>query len=55
MTLIKRTYPEFPQFSNWLEDIFSKDFDMVSKMKGTIPLVNIKETSDSYVIELASP
>lgn len=55
MTLIKRTYPEFPQISNWLEDIFSKDFDMVSKMKGTIPLVNIKETEDSYIIELAAP
>ena len=55
MTLIKRTYPEFPQISNWLEDIFAKDFDFVSKMKGTIPLVNIRETNDNYVIELAAP
>ncbi len=55
MTLIKRSYPEFPQISNWLEDIFSKDFDMVNKIKGTIPLVNIKEAKDSFVIEMAAP
>jgi len=55
MTLIKRTYPEFPQISNWLEDIFAKDFDMVSKFKGTIPLVNIKEEKDCYIIQLAAP
>jgi len=55
MTLIRRNYPDFPQIPNWLEDIFSKDYEMVQRFKGTIPAVNIREANDSFIIELAAP
>ncbi len=51
--LVKRNNPLFPALSLF-EDIFSDDFDLFSKVS-TVPAVNIKETNDAYVIEMAAP
>jgi len=55
MTFTRRNCSDYPMIPNWLEDIFAKDYDAVSRFKGTIPLVNIRETNESFVIELAAP
>ncbi|TYA59000.1 Hsp20/alpha crystallin family protein [Formosa maritima] len=49
----------FPSFSNWIEDIFKSDLPNVfpsSFNTGmSLPKVNIKEKSDSFVVEMAIP
>lgn len=48
-----------PSWSNWLEDIFNKDLPSLFTSNFntgiSLPKVNIKETSDSYVVEMAIP
>ena len=48
----------FPSTSNWLDDIFNRDLPSVFTSNfntGVLPKVNIKETADNYVVEMAVP
>lgn len=49
----------FPIVSNWLEDIFSRDLPSVLTSNFntgiTLPKVNIKETADAFMVEMAVP
>lgn len=49
----------FPNHSNWLDDIFNRDFPSVFtsnfNTEQVLPKVNIKETADAYVVEMAAP
>ena len=48
-----------PTLSNWLDDIFNRDLPSVftsSFNTGiTLPKVNIKETADAFIVEMAVP
>lgn len=54
MALIRRKNEFIPTLSNFFDDIFSDDFDLMDKIS-TVPAVNIKELEKEYVIELAAP
>lgn len=49
----------FPTVSNWLEDIFNRELPSVFNSNFntgiTLPKVNIKETADAFVVEMAVP
>ena len=49
----------FQTLSNWLDDIFNRDLPSVFNSNFntgiTLPKVNIKETSDAYIVEMAVP
>ena len=49
----------FPTLSNWLDDIFNRDLPSVFTSNFntgiTLPKVNIKETADTFVVEMAVP
>jgi HSP20 family protein len=49
----------FPTWSNWLDDIFNRDLPSVFTSNFntgiTLPKVNIKETADDYIVEMAVP
>ncbi|WP_158849574.1 Hsp20/alpha crystallin family protein [Algibacter sp. L1A34] len=49
----------FPSTSNWLDDIFNRDFPSVFTSNFntdvSLPKVNIKETADAYEVEMAAP
>ncbi|MBT8273809.1 MAG: Hsp20/alpha crystallin family protein [Bacteroidia bacterium] len=49
----------FPDWSNWLDDFFNRDLSPVFtsnfNMGMTLPKVNIKETADNFVVEMAVP
>lgn len=49
----------FPSHSNWFDDIFNRDFPSVFTSNfntaHSLPKVNIKETADAYVVEMAAP
>lgn len=49
----------FPTWSNWLDDMFNRDLPSVFTSNFntgiTLPKVNIKETADSYMVEMAVP
>ena len=49
----------FPNMSNWLEDIFNRDLPSVFTSNFntgiTLPKVNIKETADAFIVEMAVP
>ena len=49
----------FPSNSNWLDDIFNRDFPSVFTSNFntdvSLPKVNIKETADAYEVEMAAP
>lgn len=49
----------FPTVSNWLEDIFNRDLPAVFTSNFntgiTLPKVNIKETADAFMVEMAVP
>ncbi|MFD2541901.1 Hsp20/alpha crystallin family protein [Lacinutrix gracilariae] len=49
----------FPTISNWLEDIFNRDLPSVFTSNFntgiTLPKVNIKETADAFMVEMAVP
>ncbi|QXP59485.1 Hsp20/alpha crystallin family protein [Olleya sp. HaHaR_3_96] len=49
----------FPTLSNWLDDIFNRDLPSVFASNFntgiTLPKVNIKETADAFMVEMAVP
>ena len=49
----------FPSLSNWLDDIFNRDLPAVFTSNFntgiTLPKVNIKETADAFMVEMAVP
>ncbi|WP_250435896.1 Hsp20/alpha crystallin family protein [Hanstruepera flava] len=49
----------FPNWSNWLDDIFNRDLPFVftSNFNNgiTLPKVNIKETADAFMVHMAVP
>jgi HSP20 family protein len=49
----------FPTWSNWIEDIFNRDLPSVFTSNFntgmTLPKVNIKETADAFMVEMAVP
>jgi HSP20 family protein len=49
----------YPTLSNWLDDIFNRDLPSVFASNFntgiTLPKVNIKETADAYIVEMAVP
>ncbi|WP_458629127.1 Hsp20/alpha crystallin family protein [Winogradskyella sp. PC D3.3] len=49
----------FPTWSNWLDDLFNRDLPSVFTSNFntglTLPKVNIKETADAYMVEMAVP
>ena len=44
-----------PMFSNLMEDFEKNIFNQMEESKGDVPAVNILETKDSFVMELAAP
>jgi len=55
----KNSNINFPSWSDWLEDIFNRDFPSVITSNFntgmTLPKVNIKETPDAFVVDMAVP
>lgn len=49
----------FPTWSHWLDDIFNRDLPSVFTSNFntgiTLPKVNIKETADAFMVEMAVP
>lgn len=49
----------FPTLSNWLDDIFNRDLPSVFTANFntgiTLPKVNIKETADAFIVDMAVP
>src|SRR5690554_4543263 len=49
----------FPTWTNWIEDVFNRDLPNVFSSNFntglSLPRVNIKETLDSFVVEMAIP
>lgn len=49
----------FPNLSNWLDDILNRDLPSVFTSNFntgiTLPKVNIKETADAFIVEMAVP
>ncbi|MBA4744915.1 MAG: Hsp20/alpha crystallin family protein [Muricauda sp.] len=51
--------PTFPMWSSWIDELFNKELPTVFTSNFntgiTLPKVNIKETKDSYYVEMAVP
>ncbi len=49
----------FPTLSNWLDDVFNRDLPSVFTSNFntgiTLPKVNIKETAETFIVEMAVP
>ncbi|WP_405382728.1 Hsp20/alpha crystallin family protein [Maribacter sp. LLG6340-A2] len=49
----------FPLWSNWIDDLFNRDLPSVFTSNFntgiTLPKVNIKETADAFMVEMAVP
>ena len=49
----------FPNWSNWLEDVFNRELPNVFTPNFntgiSLPKVNIKESADSFIVEMAIP
>jgi HSP20 family protein len=49
----------FPNWSNWIDDLFNRDLPSVFTSNFntgmSLPKVNIKETADAYLVEMAVP
>ncbi|MBU2018533.1 MAG: Hsp20/alpha crystallin family protein, partial [Bacteroidetes bacterium] len=49
----------FPTWSNWFDDLFNRDLPSVFNSNFntgiTLPKVNIKETPDAFLVEMAVP
>ncbi len=49
----------FPTLSNWLDDVFNRDLPSVFNSNFntgmTLPKVNIKETAEAFMVEVAVP
>lgn len=41
--------------NSWLPEVFNDLFVSVPKANATAPAINVKETSEAYVVELAAP
>lgn len=53
MLLVRRN-----NYSNWLNDWFDNSFfdtEEVSQTRTTVPAINVKETCDEYIMEVAVP
>ena len=60
MTIVKRNGNLMNQLPTFFDDLFNRDFfnwntSNFSNTNTTIPAVNIKETADSYDVEVAAP
>ena len=60
MSIIKRNselFPSFPTFFNdfWTRDLFDREQSNYSNTGTTIPAVNIQETGDAFLVEMAAP
>jgi HSP20 family protein len=60
MTLVKTSERMFPAFPSFFDNLFSRDLmdwnnSNFSSTNSTIPAVNIKETDESFLIEVAAP
>ncbi len=60
MTLIKRSGIGFPEIPTLFDDLFSRDLfnwgnSNFSSTNTTVPLVNIRETKNSFEVEMAAP
>ena len=60
MTIVKRNGNLMNQLPTFFDDFFNRDFfnwntSNFSNTNTTIPAVNIKETADSYDVEVAAP
>jgi HSP20 family protein len=55
----KNSNINFPSWSDWLDDVFNRDFPSVitSNFNSgmTLPKVNIKESADAFTVEMAIP
>ncbi|GAA4960982.1 Hsp20/alpha crystallin family protein [Algibacter aquimarinus] len=49
----------FPSWSNWIDEMFNRDLPSVFTSNFntgiTLPKVNIKETADAFIVEMAVP
>lgn len=57
MTLVRRFNNQLPDIANIFDDFFGGDFFHTPAAQGrrTVPAVNVKETQDEYLIEVAAP
>jgi HSP20 family protein len=60
MSLARRTTDQFPALTGFFDDLFGRDLfnwstSNFSSTNTTIPAVNIKETNDSFEVEVAAP
>ena len=60
MSLARRTTDQFPTLTGFFDDLFGRDLfnwgtTNFSSTNTTIPAVNIKETNDSFEVEVAAP
>ena len=60
MTLMRRTNSYYPSFANFFDNIFGDGLmdwsnSNFSNTNTTLPAVNVKETDESYEIEVAAP
>jgi HSP20 family protein len=60
MSLLKRNGELFPAMPGLFNDLFTRDFfnwglSNNSETNTTIPAVNIRETNDNFVVEMAAP
>ncbi len=57
MTLVRRFNNQTPDIANIFDDFFGGDFFLnpVSQSRRSVPAVNVKETQDEYLIEVAAP
>jgi len=56
MELAKWKNSNLPSFSGLLDDFFSRELSpIMGRMRASSPAVNIRETNDKYVLEVAAP
>lgn len=54
----KNADSNFPKWSNWIDDFIQKDIKTsynTNYSKGNLPKVNVKESPDCYLVEMAAP
>jgi len=57
MTLVRRFNNQMPGLNNIFDDLFGKEFFYSPAIEGknTMPSINVRETENEYVIEVAAP
>ncbi|MBA3664797.1 MAG: Hsp20/alpha crystallin family protein [Bacteroidetes bacterium] len=46
----------FPEFPDFFDDLFTKDlFHPAGKLSGVLPAVNVKDTEQNFILEVAVP